>query len=79
MHPCALPGWGEGQGLVVLGIVAGSRLGIALSRVVACPCAEVSLRAEGGGWVPWNPKVQKFVYQKQPKSRFPFVKFHVFP
>ena len=34
----------------------------------------------GEGWGgSWNPKVQKFVYQKQPKSIFPFVKFHFLP
>ena len=36
---------------------------------------EFSLRGRGGG----PGKCQKFVYQKQPKSRFPFVKFYVFP
>ena len=36
--------------------------------------SEFSLK--GGGWGGggyWNPKVQKFVYQKHPKSIFPFV------
>ena len=31
----------------------------------------------GGGGL-WNPKVQTFEYQKQPKSTFPFVKLHCF-
>ena len=35
--------------------------------------------AGGGGRGSWSPKVQKFVYQKQPSSTFPFVKFSCFP
>ena len=45
-----------------------------------CGGSEFSSKGGGGGWGGvWNPKVQKFVYQKQPKSIFPFVKFHFFP
>ena len=36
-----------------------------------------ALLKRGGGSC--NPKVQKFVYQKQPKSIFPFVKILFFP
>ena len=39
--------------------------------------AEFCFKRGGGG--SWNPKVQKFVYQKQPKSVFPLKKFHLFP
>ena len=37
------------------------------------PRSDTSLGVGGGGG--WNSKVQKFVYQRQPKSIFPFVNF----
>ena len=40
---------------------------------------ELGLRGGGGIGGVIEPKVQKFVHQKQPQSIFPFVKFHVFP
>ena len=40
--------------------------------------AEFPFSGGGVGGGGWNPKVQTFVYQKQPKSTFPFVKLLVF-
>ena len=45
--PCTLPSWGGRQGLLVLGIIAWSRLGIALSWVVAFACVPCWLAPSG--------------------------------
>ena len=70
-----LPGLGLGRGSICVFHVGCRRPSGALA--VAGPIRP--LLNGGGGGRSWNPKVQKFAYQKQRKSIFPFARFHVFP
>ena len=45
--PCILPGWGERQSLLILGIITWSHLGIVLSWVVAFACVPCWLAPSG--------------------------------
>ena len=58
------------------GMCMGLRGGERVMGLVVAMGGGGSFCLRGGGV--WNPKVQRFVYQKQPKSVFPFVKFHFF-